>query len=380
MSKFQLIYVLLISSIGLQYGWSQNLSLPPSGDNQKSMVMQHIGGIVEVSVLYSSPDVTGPGGEDRTGKIWGQLVPYGLTDLGFGNGNPGPWRAGANENTVITFSNDVTIEGQDLAAGSYGLHLITHESDPWTWIFSTNTSQWGSYYYNENEDALRVDVQPESCEHTEWLTYEFIDREPDGATLALKWENKLIPMHIKVKDYNDLYVNTFEKELQGSAGFNHQNLVAASQFCLSHNTHLDQALIWADAAISAPFVGVKDFNTLQNKASILMKMDKMQEADEVMTTALADPTATPFLIHNLGRQLINLGRKEKALDIFTYNYEHFDGVWPTSVGMARGLAAVERYEEALKFAEMAYAEAPDQLNKDAMKAAIDKLKMRQDIN
>lgn len=136
---------------------AQTISSPPSGDNQKSVVIQHIGGIAKVTVQYSSPDVTSPSGEDRSGKIWGQLVPYGLTDLGFGNGNPAPWRAGSNENTVITFSHDVKIEGQALKAGAYGLHLIAQETGPWTWIFSHNTTQWGSYFYDENEDALRVE-------------------------------------------------------------------------------------------------------------------------------------------------------------------------------------------------------------------------------
>ncbi|MCB0665414.1 MAG: DUF2911 domain-containing protein [Saprospiraceae bacterium] len=379
MKKLSIPILLILMLPGLKL-LSQTLSMPPSGENQKSKVVQHIGGIATVSVEYSSPDVTAPNGEDRTGKIWGQLVPYGLTDLGFGNGNPGPWRAGANENTVIHFSNDVMIEGQDLPAGSYGLHLIAAESGPWTWIFSHNTSQWGSYFYNENEDALRVEVQPTACERTEWLTYEFIDRKPTEATLALKWEKMQVPMRIEVQDYNDLYVETFGKELQGSAGFNYQNFVAASQFCLSNDTHLEQGLAWAEAAISAPFVGVRNFNTLQNKASILLKMGKSDEAEEVMMAAVHDPTANAFQIHQLGRQLISMGQKEKALEIFKYNHDHFEGAWPTNVGMARGLAAVGKYEEALKYAEMAYEEAPDQLNKDGMKDAVEKLKMKQDIN
>ncbi|NND34562.1 MAG: DUF2911 domain-containing protein [Saprospiraceae bacterium] len=359
---------------------AQSLDTPPSGDNQKASVTQYIGGMAKVTVNYSSPDVTGPSGEDRKGKIWGQLVPYGLTNLGFGNGNPGPWRAGANENTVIKFSHDVKIEGRDLPAGAYGLHLIVNETGPWTWIFSKNTTQWGSYFYNEADDALRVDVDPQSTEHTEWLTYEFIDRQPTSATLALKWESKLVPMRIEVKDYNDVYVHHFSRQLEGAAGFNYQNWVAASQFCVNNNTNLEKALVWADAAINAPFVGVKNFATLQNKAAVLMKMDKMDEAEETMMAAVEDPGANPGQIHQFGRQLIGMGLKDKALKLFEYNYERFNGAWPTNVGMARGLAAVGRYDEALKYAELAHEEAPDQLNKDGMKAAVEKLKMKQDIN
>ena len=101
----------------------QGITLPPSGANQKASVIQKIG-LVEVRIDYSSPDVTGPNGQDRRGQIWGTLVPFGLTNLGFGNGALGPWRAGANENTVFSVSHDVEVQGKPLAAGSYGLHMI----------------------------------------------------------------------------------------------------------------------------------------------------------------------------------------------------------------------------------------------------------------
>ncbi|MEA2488533.1 MAG: hypothetical protein QOH21_325, partial [Acidobacteriota bacterium] len=125
---------------------AQNLTLPPSGDNQKSTVAQNIGP-VRVSIDYSSPNVHGPSGEDRRGKIWGTLVPYGLTNLGFGTCKECPWRAGSNQNTVFTVSNDVTIEGQPLPAGRYGLHMIVNP-DEWTLIFSKNADSWGSFYYD----------------------------------------------------------------------------------------------------------------------------------------------------------------------------------------------------------------------------------------
>ncbi|MEM7678571.1 MAG: DUF2911 domain-containing protein, partial [Myxococcota bacterium] len=120
---------------------AQNITLPPSGDNQKASVSQWIG-LVKVSVSYSSPDVTGPNGADRTGKIWGQLVPYGFSKIGFGTcGDECPWRAGANQNTIFTVSHDVLVEGQRLKAGSYGLHMAPGKNK-WTIIFSRNTSSW----------------------------------------------------------------------------------------------------------------------------------------------------------------------------------------------------------------------------------------------
>jgi len=114
-----------------------SITLPPSGDNQKASVTQYLGP-VKVTIDYSSPKVHSPiNGEDRRGKIWGTLVPYGMTNLGFGTCKECPWRVGANENTVFTVSNDVKIEGQTLPAGSYGLHMIPGQ-DEWTIIFSKN--------------------------------------------------------------------------------------------------------------------------------------------------------------------------------------------------------------------------------------------------
>ncbi|MEP6646656.1 MAG: DUF2911 domain-containing protein, partial [Saprospiraceae bacterium] len=162
MRKQLLAALITLLTLGSIIG--QEISIPPSGDNQKCSVTQHIG-LVTVTVDYSSPNVTGPTGTDRNGKIWGQLVPYGLTDLGFGLRNPSPWRAGANENTTIAFSHDVMIEGKPLKAGKYGLFLIVQEDGPWTWIFSNNSTAWGSFFYKEKDDALRVDVQPMEHAH-----------------------------------------------------------------------------------------------------------------------------------------------------------------------------------------------------------------------
>lgn len=359
---------------------AQTLSAPPSGDNQKCSVTQYIGSLVTVTVDYSSPDVTSPSGEDRTGHVWGELVPYGLTDLGFGLRNPAPWRAGANENTVISFSHDVEVEGESLKAGSYGLHLIVRETGPWTWIFSNNTTAWGSYFYDESEDALRVDVQPGESAFHEWLTYEFTDRQPSSAELSLLWEHKKVPMRIEVPDIHKLYTSTFKGELQGSAGFNYQNWVTASAYLTQNSTNLDMALEWAETAVSSPFIGVANWSTLQNKAQVQRAMGDVAAADATMKEALNHPSASAFQIHGYGRQLISEGRPDEALEVFEFNFERYDGAWPTSVGMARGLSAVGRYDEALEYAEIAVEEAPDDLNRDNMAAAVRKLQQKQDIN
>ena len=150
---------------------AQPVSVPRQGDNQKASVTQHVG-LVSITVDYSSPDIHAPDGSDRRGKIWGGLVPYGWHSEGFGTCDPKcPWRGGADENTVVTLTHDVLVEGQPLAAGAYGLHFVPGESE-WLVIFSKNSTAWGSFFYDEAEDALRVTVRPEKAPYREWLTYD----------------------------------------------------------------------------------------------------------------------------------------------------------------------------------------------------------------
>ena len=166
------------------------LGLPPSGNNQRGTVVQGIGP-VRVSIDYSSPAVHGPASPgnpaivDRRGKIWGQLVPYGLTDLGFGSRKPSPWRAGANENTVFAVTHDVLINGKPLPAGRYGLHMIAGPEE-WTVIFSKSAGEWGSFFYDDKNDALRVRVTPRKSAYREWLTYEFPSRKPNEANVEVQ--------------------------------------------------------------------------------------------------------------------------------------------------------------------------------------------------
>src|SRR5215212_3792405 len=169
------------------------LTLPTSGDNQHAIVTQFIGP-VKVTIDYNSPKVHNPrSNEDRRGKIWGTLVPYGLTNLGFGTCTECPWRAGANENTTFTVSHPVQVEGQTLPAGTYGFFLIADPNE-WTAIFSKNSTSWGSFFYNAAEDVLRVKVKPQKSEYNEWLTYDFVERQPDHATVAMKWEDLMVPI------------------------------------------------------------------------------------------------------------------------------------------------------------------------------------------
>jgi hypothetical protein len=157
----------------------------------KASVSQTLGTDTQVAIDYSRPGVKGR-------KIWGELVPYGMAPGNqYSKDKPFPWRAGANENTTIEFTKDVLVGGQKLAAGKYGIHMIPSEKE-WTIIFSKNNSSWGSFAYNQEEDALRATVTPVAAPHKEWLAYGFEDLAGNSATAFLHWERLKVPFKIEV--------------------------------------------------------------------------------------------------------------------------------------------------------------------------------------
>lgn len=157
----------------------------------KASVMQRLGIDTDITIDYSRPGVKGR-------KIWGELVPYGMAPGNeYSEGKPFPWRAGADENTTIELSKDVLIEGKKLSAGRYGIHMIPSEKE-WIVIFSKNSSAWGSFSYNQGEDALRVTVTPVKAPHMEWLMYGFDALAGTSATAFLHWESLKVPFKIQL--------------------------------------------------------------------------------------------------------------------------------------------------------------------------------------
>ncbi|TAE60246.1 MAG: DUF2911 domain-containing protein, partial [Bacteroidetes bacterium] len=322
----------VLSSLLMQqlYG-QQAITTPPSGMNMRSQVQQQVG-LATVSLNYNSPNVDG-----RDGKIWGELVPYGTVNFkeeGFGTSTQGPWRAGANENTVISFSHDVRVQGKDLRAGSYGFHVIPQQDKPWILIFSRNSTAWGSYFYDPAQDALRVEASPEVAEFSEFLTYEFRERLLDKTVLALHWEKLRLPFTIEVPGMMQLYVDQMRRELQNTQGFNWAGYQSAADFCVQNNINLEEALTWADMAISAPFIGEENYATLQTKASVLNALGRSAEADAVQKRAL--DIATPLQAYNIGSGLIQAGKNEKAMEVFQFLAKKFPNEWTSAAGLAAG--------------------------------------------
>lgn len=347
LSIIKVTLVLLIGSLNLN---AQNGITLPYSQNQKASLSQWIG-LVEANITYNSPNVTNPrSGEDRTGKIWGELVPYGFHFVTFAN-QMIPWRAGAQTNTVFTISHDVKIEGQDLPAGKYGLFMLAGKEE-WTIIFSKDYNSWGALYYDEKEDALRVTVKPTKTNFTEWLTYDFIERKSDYAVMALKWEYLSVPIKIEVPNINELYVDKLRSDLRNGAGFSDSNWIEAISFCVDNNINLEEALTWADYAINRQWFGTKNFGTYSAKANVLEKLGRNEEAKRLRVKALK--TATAKEISREGGRLMSKNKNEKALELFTFNANKFpEETFMINVNFAKIYTALGNKKKAIKHWEIA---------------------------
>ena len=337
--------------------------------SQMATISQRVG-ITDIYIKYSRPSV-----KDR--EIWGKLVPYGMNNLGFGTAKESPWRAGANENTIIKFTNDVTVEGKPLSAGKYGLHMVINQDDSATIIFSKNHTAWGSYFYDPSEDALRVNVKMKEIPHKELLTFTFNEVTDNSTIAALQWEKKEIPFKISV-DVPSIVVADIKRKLQNQPGFNRQTWEQAAAYVLNNGGNYEEALGWINDAIQGKFFSQQNFNNTSIKAGLLTKLGKDKEAVSVMDSFM--PKATVLEMHQYGRQLINQGMKDKAMEVFKMNANKNKNTWPVDYGMARGYSALGNYSKALKHLKIAYTRVPDQGNKVAIEANLEKLKKGEDIN
>jgi tetratricopeptide (TPR) repeat protein len=365
MNRNLALYLLLFCSlVVLKKASAQFLTIPAEGVTKKATVGERIA-LTDVTIHYDRPDLQG-----REGKIWGQLVYYGFQDQGFGTSKQAPWRAGANENTTITFGTDVQVEGRPLSAGKYALFMAVY-ADSVSVIFSNNTSSWGSYFYDPAEDALRVTVRPVKNQPlTERLTYEFLDQTDRAATVALRWENWKIPFRVEV-DLEKTVLASFRNELRGERGFEWQAWNRAAAYALRNKFNLTEALDWAEKSISLPYVGEANFTTLSTKAELLERLDRGTEAAVIRRQAVE--LGSMQELHVYARQLLNQKKAPEALEIFKLNAQRHPNQFTTNVGLARGYSSTGDYKNALKFAKLALPQAPDSANRTALEAMIEQL-------
>lgn len=266
-------------------------------------------GISKVTINYSRPSVKGR-------EVWGKLVPYGWNKQGFGNAASAPWRAGANENTVIEFSHDAKVEGKTVPAGTYGLFFVINQDNTGEVILSKDSRSWGSFWYVAANDQMRAPVTIRDNTFTEALTYDFIGMSKNSAELVLNWEKKQFPVKIEFA-VDDLVMSNAVEELKGTVGFNWQGYASAANYALQNKVNLDQAMTWIDQAIAAN----RAFNTLQIKAGLLTAAGKTTEADAMMKEAIG--LANENQLNGYGYQLLGQNQVDKAIEVLAMNTQRF---------------------------------------------------------
>jgi hypothetical protein len=320
--------------------------------SQRGSVTQRVG-LTDITINYHRPAVGGR-------EIWGKIVPYGKM-----------WRAGANENTTITFTDDVTVEGKPLAAGTYGLHTIP-DKDQWTIIFSKNSTSWGSFSYDEKEDALRVSVKPHPAEMFEQLAYTFEDVKSDSAVATLRWEKLAVPFQIGV-DVKAVVLRSIKNELRNVGGFTWAGFDEAAQWCLDNNYELEQALKWEDNSIQ----GEPRFENYETKSRILAAMGKKDESDKALAMALEKANAIQLYVY--ARTFQRNGNAKRAFELYPQVPKKDPNHWISHVALARIDSNKGDFPAAAKEMSQALTTAPDP-NKPQLEGLLKRLEAKDDIN
>ncbi|MEO8233317.1 MAG: DUF2911 domain-containing protein [Ignavibacteriota bacterium] len=346
MLRLSTMFSLMVSFLVITTTAQQNLKTPQA--SQQASVTQRVG-LTDIEVNYHRPAVN-----KRT--VWGGLVPYDQV-----------WRAGANENTTISFSTDVMVESKKVAAGTYGLHMIPTKNT-WTIIFSKDNAAWGSFFYDEKNDAVRFAVNPLTSEFQEWLSYSFDKVSVNSTTLNLKWEKLSIPLKIEI-DLNKTVIESMEKELTSIPGFFWQGWNQIATYALSKKYDSDKSLSWIDKSIGIN----KNLTNLITKSLILESMDKSQEAENIKKEAYALPGIDEAQVNALGYQLMGIGKTDEALKVFEKNTIDHPDSWNVWDSFAEGLLTQGDKIKSKQLYEKTLGMAPDN-QKDRIKGILSNIK------
>ncbi|HEU5291614.1 MAG TPA: DUF2911 domain-containing protein [Cyclobacteriaceae bacterium] len=310
--RLAVVFALTLPAIQL---FAQAGVTTPRTPSPAASVKQTIG-ISTVSIDYSRPKV-------NNRQVWGALVPFGWNVQAFGAGNSAPWRAGANENTVITLSHSAKIEGQNVPAGSYGLFFVINQDNSGEVILSKDFHSWGSFFYDQKQDQLRAKIQVRDNAHTELLTYDFTNLAKNSGELVLNWEKKQFPVKIEFA-VDEIVMANADAELKGQKGFNPQGFISAANYALANDVNKEQALKWIDQAIAQN----RNFNALNVKAQLLKKSGKTDEGDKLLTEAMT--IATEVELNAYGYQLLGQNQYDKAIEVLvlvTQRYPKSANAW-----------------------------------------------------
>jgi tetratricopeptide (TPR) repeat protein len=352
MFRTRLLYVCIALAGASSAAQAQTILALPEA-SQRASVSQRIG-LTDIAIVYHRP-LAG------TRKIWGGIVPYGQV-----------WRAGANENTTIEFSTAVTVEGQPLAKGIYGLHMIPGE-DSWTVIFSKNSSAWGSFTYKQAEDALRVSVEPQPAEMHNALTYEIEDVKPGSAVVKLAWEKVAVPFSVSASE-TEATLASMRDEMRSGKQYVWVSGAEAAQYCLSNKVAFDEGLAWANQSI-----GMEErFENLILKADLLRALNRESEAAPIREKAMS--VATVNQIYFYGRNLQAQNQPEQAMDIFRVTVKRFPDHWLGHMAAARLASASGDYGVALKEVKIVQGMEIPEIQKTNLVNLARRLENKEDIN
>ncbi|NER13358.1 DUF2911 domain-containing protein [Leptobacterium flavescens] len=356
----------IFAGVAFLFTTEANAQLTLPATSQEAEVSQRVG-ITDITIHYNRPAVRGR-------QVWGALVPYGFNNLGFGTATAAPWRAGADYNTTIEFTHDVKLEGKDVKAGKYALFMAPKENGDVTIVLSNNTTSWGSFFYDQAEDALRVDVKSKDADHRELLTYEFNTVNPTATVASLFWEKKEIPFKIDVA-VSDIVMKGIENDLRNPKGFNQNTWDQAARYAMGAG-NMDKALEWVNSSISGNFFSKETYTNLTLRAQILMQQGKKAEALADIDKAI--PLATNAQMFNLSNQLITAGEKGKALTVAKNNVKKNKGAWPSNYVLARAYSANGDFKNAIKNLNKSLESAPDRF-KGRLNGDLAKLQKGEDI-
>jgi tetratricopeptide (TPR) repeat protein len=335
-----------------QTATGETLMLALPRQSQHALVTQRIG-VTDININYHRPLANGR-------PIWGKLVPYGNV-----------WRAGANENTTITFSDPVTIEGQALDKGTYGLHMIPGEKE-WTVIFSKNATSWGSFSYKQEEDALRVTVKPQTAELHDALAYDFDEVKPDSVLVTMRWEKVAVPFKVAVK-VNDLVTASVRQQLHGFPQYYWEGWDDAAGYFLANKINLDEALKDEEQSIQIE----ERFDNLISKANILEALGRKNDAVAFHDKALEKANA--LQLYSYARQLQGEKKQDEAMTLFRSGAKRFPNAWASHLGMAHVYSSQGDFDNAVKEMKAALQGGPDNA-KVFLQTSLKRLESKDDIN
>ncbi len=298
MHRRLLTLAFLVSTPSFLHAQNYRLELPwPSPHANVSQVV----GLTTLSVDYHRPGV-------NKRAVWGGLVPWDSV-----------WRAGANENTVLTSTSAFTVGGTTLPAGRYGVFMIPGR-DRWTVILSRQANAWGAFSYDPAEDAVRFSVTPAPAEFTERLQYNFDDPTNETVTLTMRWEKLAVSFPVSINS-DRVVLDSLAAQLRNLPRFWGTAWEQASAWALNNTSDIDQAEIWADTAVAlAP-----TFARYNLKAAILDRRGMTAKADSLRQAHLA--SATEAQLNAYGYQLLNQKRNGEALAIFIRNTKEHPDSW-----------------------------------------------------